>query len=564
MPYSPFTRFLAGVLVVLVALGLLWPDDRALEWSIYGAGAMAILLGIFTWSAVKNSPPLDDRAFQRCLPAGANRAFFRIVWIHLLVLAGAALAVLVYCGIWNFTWRAASWGVAMLTIPAWALMSAVGVASSAGSSQQHWKSVAWISIFATPLFSAGLLYWLNQGVGRYEWENVYFTPVRTMVLTAATLYPLVWWLVAARQRRGLGLVLGGATSALLPWLVVYGDFAKAPVEIGDRQFGVSPAGERLTLTRKPFAGSDRPWIPVEDLIEVQGLAEGDYTRMSMAVQFDKDDERQSREDRLLAKLREREYLRGYEIRDESDREGDGIRNVLATVSNQGGKIVWGADAVNQSIRKLLPEVETFGYWRSTLNRPASPPVIRNPAAPNARPGDTMEERPYYSRLSPEGFRTMPWSVWMMNPGRWKLLGSCLTSEGTSFRLEKGRMLKVLPLVQRPEGNDTLNIRCYFESLWQTKGPWFGGDVGPNWSGFDLVVVAIDETGKHAYLIDESNHGNTDQVMLGRYERMIFNMDPATSAADWQRIEMLRKSRLYIFTSKAAGFPKVMELPGLGG
>jgi len=562
MPYSPFTRFLACVLVALVALGLLWPDDRTFEWATYGTGAVAILVAVFTWSAVRNSPPLDDRAFQHCLPAGPGRAFFRVIWIHLLVLAGAALAVLVYCAVWNFSWRAASWGVVMLTVPAWALMSAMGVASSAGSSQQHWKSTAWFAILAMPLFSAGLLYWLNLGVEKYEPANVYFTPLRTMALTAATLYPLVWWLVAARKRRTLGLLLGGATSALLPWLVTYGDFVKVSAN-ANTELPPSAAAERLTLSRKPFAGSDKPWIPVEDLLDVQGLAEGELTSVTIGVRLGND--------------RDREYLTTYEVRDESHPESGGIRYVAAVASKQDGKIVWGAEAVNQRIRSLLPAVETFEYWEPSLNRPATPPVVRNPAAPRFRRVDSpdeadpaaalehelAEERPYYKRLTPEGFRAMPWSLWVQSPTTWKLLGSCLATEGTSFRLEAGGKLKVSPLVQSPEGKDSLSIRNYFELPWQTKGPWFGPEMTAGYSGVAIQLVAVDESGKHAYLIDRLNYdGNNGKVMLGMYDRAVFRVDGADNAAEWKRIEMLRKSRLYVFASASTGFNREVDLPGL--
>jgi hypothetical protein len=549
MPHSPFTRFLACVLVVLAALGLLWPDDRTFEWATYGTGAVAILLMIFTWSAVKSTPPLDDRAFHQCLPPGANNAFFRTIWIHLLVLSGVAIAMLVYCAVWNFSWRATSWGVVMLTVPAWALMSAVGVASSAGSSQQHWKSTAWFAILAMPLFSAGLLYWLNQGVQSHEPGVFYFTPLRTTVLTAATLYPLVWWLIAARKRRALGLLLGGATGALLPWLLTYGDFVKVPGNTNDDVFPPSAAAERLTLSRKPFAGSEQPWIPVEDLIDLQGLAEGEYTSVMMSVRTGND--------------HEREALQTFEIRDESHPEGNGLRYGWAVASKQDGKVVWGAGAVNQRIRSLLPAVETFEYWEPSLNRPASPPVVRNPAAPGLLLGDPTEERPYYRRISPEGFRSMPWSVWVQSPTTWKLLGTCLATEGTSFRLASGGVLKISPLVQSPEGKDSLSIRNYFEFPWQTKGPWFNPGVVRGHSGVGVQLVAVDESGRHAYLIDGlRSEGNTEKVMLGMYDRATFHVDVADSAAEWKRIEMLRKSRLYVFASQTTGFNRVVELPGL--
>jgi len=151
----------------------------------------------------------------------------------------------------------------------------------------------------------------------------------------------------------------------------------------------------------------------------------------------------------------------------------------------------------------------------------------------------------------------------MNPGSWKLLGSCLATEGTSFRLEGGRTVKVTPQVQSSEGKDAIMIRCYFESLWQAQGPWFG-DHAPsdNWSKYDLAFVAIDETGKHAYLIDDfeerKDHG---KIMLGEYERMFFAADNHDFSLGWQQVEVLRKSRLYVLVSEVRGYSRTVELPG---
>ena len=45
MPYSPFARFLAFVIVAIFALTLLWPDDRAQLWGVYALGALPLIVG---------------------------------------------------------------------------------------------------------------------------------------------------------------------------------------------------------------------------------------------------------------------------------------------------------------------------------------------------------------------------------------------------------------------------------------------------------------------------------------------------------------------------------------
>ncbi|RYD75941.1 MAG: hypothetical protein EOP84_17550 [Verrucomicrobiaceae bacterium] len=597
MPYSPFTRFLGCVLVALVLLGLLWPDDRALEWAWHGTGAMAVLLAIFTWSAVKNAPPLDDRAFQHCLPPGANRAFFRMVWIHVLVLAGVSFAVILYCALWNFGWRAMSWGVVMLAIPAWALMSAVGVASSAGTSQQHWKSAGWFAIFAPPVFSWVVLYWMYENAEKYVPEAVYFTPLRTVVLTAAVLYPLVWWLIAARKRRGLGLILGGATSALLPWLMVYGDFVKderqyVPQEVRARFAGTGS----VTVSRKPFAGSDRDYIGVEDLIDVQGLAEGEFTCVKMFARRGEKEENVSEiytievsHDDLFSPPRTSlpELLRGgsgdlmslnhmdltgtfvYPI----ETVGIGPSAVPTIVGKLGGKIVWGSEAVGLSMRRLLPSVETFVYRKAGYHSYPSLPgrrlVVENRDESGRRFDERPAERPY-DESNPKSDLAKPWFARMSRPTSWKLLGSCLARDGGTFRIDGKGTLQIVPLAQQPDGQEAIEVRRYFESLWQAQGPWFGDEKPTNnWSEYELALVAIDEAGKSArvfsdfYLLDEfgrEKKQDWEKVMLGEYDRTLIFNDDGLNGLNKEDIEILRKSHLYVLECRVSHFSRDVELP----
>lgn len=555
MPYSPFTRFFGCVLVALVFLGLLWPDDRAHEWAWHGTGAMAVLLAIFTWSAVKNAPPLDDRAFQHCLPPGPNRAFFRIVWIHGLVLAGVAFAVLVYCARLNFGWRAMSWGVVMLTVPAWALMSIMGVTCSALSSQQHWKSTAWIAIFASPIFSGGLLYVLNDGWPAHDHGQVYLTPLRTMTLTAAALYPMVWWLIAARKQRGLGLLLGGATSALLPWLGVYGDFVKAPEEREADWKGRATLSGPITLTRKPLGERSERWLPVADLVDVRGLAEGEHIGVLLGVRLPR---------QFTNGNWDREPMPTFEVRDEAHPDDDGLRYSEGYASNEGGEIVWGSATMNDRIRKLVPPVETFEYWKPSMNRAVSGPMIPNPMHADSQPRVDGEERKgfCYRWLTKDLFQSQPWLAWLVAPASWKLVGSCPAGTGTTIRAESGGCIKVLPITQIEGGDYRISLRYYFEHLWMKDGPWFGEEFPEDWAGIDVAVVAIDETGKRGYLFDRFDHDATQNVMLGHFEQSIFELGKADTPAKRQRIEMLKKCQLHVLVRRisAASREVVMEKP----
>lgn len=530
MPYSPFARFLAVVIVLLCGVGLLWPDDRAYQWIYYGMAAAPILLGLFTWSAVRSAPPFDDRAFHRGLPPGDGHAFFRVVWLHLLVLAGIALAVVVYCWIANFGWRAMSWGIVMFTLPAWAFCAAVGLAASAGSSNQHWRSVSWIAVFATPVFSGLLLYWARQGLVPEDKTESYFTPVRTVALAAAGLYPLSWWLVAVARRRGMGLIFGAATSALVPWLYVYGDFMKVP-EKEARVFGVNPV--TVTVARKPLPADIPRWMPASEVLEVKGLEEGKQAEVYLSIG--------------KPGAVDRTHLRMAELLPESTPEIGRAQLSPPVVSMVEGRLVWGNKLVYDAMRAQLPAHESFEPWSRKQAVGASPLVLLTPSRPHPLPpeGSREEAAPNYRMLGLERFVEGTWEAWVTSSMPWRLLGSCPVAEGGSIRLASGGRLKVLPLELMDGGGYELRIREYEEDLWQAQGPWFEKKA----RGYrQMRLLFADETGKHVYAADFLG-GEDGKVMLGEFRGHKFRTGVPDNPDLIRKIEMLKKARVYIFSSE---------------
>ncbi len=544
MPYSPFTRFLVVVLVGLIALGLLWPDDRTYLWIGYSAGVLAILAGIFTWSVVRSAAPFDDGAFHRCLPPGDGAVFVRVIWIHLLVLAGVSLVVIASCWIANFGWRAMSYGIAMFTLPAWALMSAVGIAASAATSRLHWKSIAWFAIFAAPIFSSVLLYLSLEGMEPLDKNRVYLSPVRTVVLSAAGIYPLIWWLVAVYRRRGLGLGLGAATGALLPWLYIYGDFFKVPNPTGD----LPTQTDGIMITRKARPEGAGRWIPLKDLFSVSGVPEGYETGVSL-VAWREGDGKEDRDYMLLAG-----------IRGDGKDAGDRSRQLsYAGFLNDGGSPVWGPDVTIMALRRQMPALETLDPWHPGPGLPG-PISLMDPSYPLA-PDELATGWKDFRPTVNEKFWSMPWSVFVGPPHRWKLLGSCLASGKETFRLESGGRIQVFPLSHKADGSYEIPVREYEESLWQADGPWFGDEAlryHPHLT--QLALVLVDETGKHGYLADWLSSNGSEKVMFGWCHKQALGLGHPGTPEEVRKIEAIKNWRVCLFVVEQTGPFREMILP----
>jgi len=226
MPYSPFTRLMAVLLVLGYALGLLYPDDRAYVWGWYAMSCLPVLLAVFVWTSVKDAPPFDDQAFHRSLPPGPGYAFWTVLRIFLVILAGIAVAVGVYCSIFHFGWRAISFGIAALTLPVFGYLAACAIAASVASSREHTKIWGWLAVLAVPVFSAAIADRLVDPSEQLPQQSglFYFSHFRTMTAAGVILYPLIWWLVAVRGRRALGMAFVVLTGFLMPWLYLQGDF----------------------------------------------------------------------------------------------------------------------------------------------------------------------------------------------------------------------------------------------------------------------------------------------------------------------------------------------------
>ncbi|WP_367874471.1 hypothetical protein [Luteolibacter sp. Populi] len=550
MPHSPLTRFLAILLVVAFAVVMFWPEESAYAAAGYSLGGLMLALGIFTWSAVRGAPPFDDHAFHRSLPPGDGAAFRSVLGIHLLMIGGFVLIVLVHCLRYGFGWRAMTYGAAAVTLPVLALISLVGIISSVASARQHWRLFAWTAVVFLPLLC---IYWVRWATGgldgeRWGWNEVYFPAVRTIVLTAAGLYPLIWWLVAVRRRKVLGLVFGAATGALLPWLFVYGYFVPVPPSQLDPRGGAANPNPGLQLVRKTIPEDSGQWLPLSELFEVKGLAEGEFASLEyLTVDLD-------------SKNRGHTLVPVWETRESTGDVPWSTRMVRpVTIRKLDGRIVWGEQGVWEHLRTRIPATGSFGYWSRGRSLDATL-AISKPGREVSYTGASGHGNFTYRDDRAGQLMMRPWKTAVARITRWASLGDCSLTEGGSFRMKDGGTLKVIPLSQNGL-KQVVTFKMYNESLSETDGPWFG----PAYRGFHdlddaLKVVMVDASGKHAFALDTLSPQPGARILLGGYYEWSFVVSPSGDLEETKRNEMMNGARLYLFLPKIDEDYRTITMP----
>ncbi len=524
MPHSPFTRILAFFIVAGFALALLWPDDRAHVWGWYAMFSLPIVIGLFTWSAVRDAPPFDDNAFHRTLPPGDGTAFRKVLIIHLAILGGIALSVLVYCWIHNFGWQTISYGIAVLTVPVWAWMAANGIAASLSTSREHGLTWGYIAIFGILVLSAAWLYWLRIGFAPDRAPTVYLTPLRTMTLTAIFLYPLIWWLVAAKRRSALGMALGAAIGALMPWLYTYGNFIKAPL---DWERSRAPRSH-VIITRKVADLRAEKWLPVEDLLAVSGLKQGEFVSMEF---FSIDGS----------------PVTLMEVSSAVEGEGlTAVRTAGTAGLSERGAVVWGEAGIRSYLRNQAPDHESFEYWHDHQVHPTRL-IILGPGKSAEIPRSLL---PPDVKWTEEQFSQRKWKVLDGVTYRFESLGSVDAATGGGFRLPGEGTVRLSPVLER-EGRYRISAEYTLPDLSRADGPWFSIHVSD--SGFvSPRIIAVDDAGKQAFALDSFRHSGSMEMFLGQSREWRFDLGEANTAEWAARIELLRGCRLHVFWPRITG------------
>lgn len=540
MPRSPITLLLGLAIVAAYFLFLLWPGGQPDVSGWQAMIALSFVIGIFSWSAVRDAAPFDDRSFHRTLPPGDGFAYRRVLTAHGWVLVGIALAVIVYCWVFNFGWQVTSYGIAFLTMPVCGLMGAAGIAASLASSRQNGRIWGYFAIFGTPVFSATWLYWQRDNFDR-EWrEEFYFSALRTMALAGSFLYLLVWWLVSVKRRRAWGFGLAAAIGALMPWIFIYGGFVSAPeAEVNPKL----PIDSQVTLSRKAAIPPEGKWIPVNDVISVDGLRMGQFVGLAW----------------FWVKSGEGTSHRGgaWEISDDpAEADASAAARFMVGGRVDGEKIEWGVKAIWNHLDKRIPSHETFEFWDRASDTQTHFAFLRSGETvirPSKRGAGNKGPREIRSKMTEKEFTSETWLQAVGEVFQMDQVGEIDAATGGTCRLPGGGIYKVGPL-QQEGGRYSISFDVYVGSLWQSDGPWFGADESNTRWGGEPWVIALDESHQHAFALSPLTSMNRQslRIMLGKFAPATFDAGEGKTREELARLEMLRHCKIYIFWSRATG------------
>ena len=521
MPHSPLTRILAVLIVVLLAFLFLWPGETQSFYGSYLLGALILIVGAFTWNVVRGASPFHEHGFHRTLPGGPREAFRRVLGIHGIVFGAILLILLAHAAINNVRWRDLVYTVVNVFLPLTALCGLVGIMASLGSSgERKWRIPAWLAVFAAWLLSASLMgTWLRQHPA-HSLPPHYLSGWRSALLSAAILFPFLWWLTAVCRRRLIGLLGTASVAALLPWIINYANFLQVP-----ESFAESPVSP-LSASRKPLEETARDWPEVTDMLEFSGLGEGDFGEIT-SLTFKRTDERS------WPRGRQTYYACWFgEVAKESrlkpENWGPDLDQARLKFGKSGGQIVWGESGIFQHLRTLLPAHESF----EPFEKPRFPVGASSPWPETKWVGCLMHE-------PPEVLASQPWNLRLEGPQRWDLIGNCKTASGGRIRLPQGGVLHVKPLI-RSYSIVTLDF-SYSGAALSPDYPWFGE---PGGSGVpqELMLVLIDESGKQAFALGSARLSSRTHTLLGRRDHHAWTR----SIDDSAREELLARGTLYLF------------------
>ncbi|MBB5350213.1 hypothetical protein HNR46_000437 [Haloferula luteola] len=273
MPFSPFTRLLAAAIVASYGFFLFWPNPRAHHWGAQALVLLPLLLLVLMVSAQRSWPVFEPRAFYRTRPVTDGFGMRRMLGLMAAVFGGVALWVMIYVFGHNFSGRAALEGILLLVLPAlaWAWLWAV-VACLATRRQ---RPLIWLilTLLAAPILSGAGLATMRGDLNLEMKGSFFITPASLLILAAVSILPAIWWLVASRRkwRTGLGLMMW--FGALIPWIMVHGQFFPKKVSNGMTTEKFVEHIESIEL--HPPAGE---WheVPCSELLTIKGLQKGEF------------------------------------------------------------------------------------------------------------------------------------------------------------------------------------------------------------------------------------------------------------------------------------------------
>lgn len=542
MLYSPFTRYLGTAIASVIAAWLLWPDDDLMMKLAVITPAVLLMLAIFAWSGARDGAPFDDEAFRRTLPPGDDIAWRKVTRGPLSILAVIGIALAGHCVYRNFSWQTGLYGLLVIGGSAWALMAAASLAGSYSTSRDTWKTLGPLLILAAPI--PGILS-VDRAWPLARWAGFgAFDMSATAIATAALIYPAIGWLVAARRYRALGAGLAVWMGMLIPWLNVHADFVESqrrgiyhawsnprplpPVA----EIEPLPESSSWKIQRKELPKDDPEWFFMEEVLGIDGLAQGETLMIS-----------------------------GPRLFREVDAAGiSPVANLEWTyvTRDQGGRIRWGEEAVRSLLRSRLPAHESFGFLDGSRMRETRT-AIRNPHF-----SEILQED-YDPRLGVrsggmklDGLREEPWHLAVKAGGSWLYGGNFELGKGGRYRLPEGGVVELLPF-RYPESEKVITVRRSHE--YPPSIMTFGlGKNPPAYNrGLRPRMLLLDEADKHVIALKQPIE-SSGRSLLGTRDQWDLTLDSPESRDREADIERYRKMRLYIFFPLEAGKAYEVELP----
>lgn len=530
MPLNPFTLVLAAVLVAGHAWFLFWPSPQSMTFGKYALTLEPLLLLLLVWSAGKSVSAFDDRAFHRTRPITDGAAHGKVMRLLLLMFGCIALVMAAYARYHHLGWQVGAYGAAVLVLPALGWTAACGLASSLSSSRQWQRIWPWLAVLATPAASASVLAVMRDGLEPESSWGFWLTPIHTTVLTAAILYPLIWWLVAARRRVMVGIALTLWLGALLPWIWIYGVFRPFEESLYDSPV---PTLGKIRITRLPYdnRGEEKP-IPVHDLLRVEGLERGWVGAITTVFVPD-----------------ERAYLRV--IPEDLDVDLSDWMNVLYREPDTG-ETEHGTDDHWWDVKQLAPESFPTSPWVGDEDENATACFI----APGASLQVTAPNGEARVLEAPVDYLEKTWRV-RCTARRLEKLGKVDLSRGGRLPFPTGGILEVGPLVSTDEGEEYLKLAIVYGDLDKRIFPGLGAGRIP--FEFELYAIIQDPESGERFRVKTTFGGSEDRDMF-LAKRVPLRIELTGTPADQQRQRhLLTNGRMTVFWPRFIGIAPEHEL-----
>lgn len=522
MPHHPLTRILAVLIVVLAAVLLFWPGEIKPVYQPFILGTMPVFVAAFTWNAVRGTSPFNEYGFHRTLPGGDRAAFRRVLGIHGMLFAGILLALLGYAALYNLRWPDLAYALAFIFLPPTAFCGLIGTLATLGSAGRRWRIPVWGGLVLAYVASWALLGKLHSHDPRPlpgPLEHYYLSGERCALLVAVLVLPLCWWLVA-RHRRKLSALLGTfAIAVLIPWIHEYWNFVLVPPAAYARPLTT------LNAVRKPLPADLQEWPMAPRMLDLGGLQEGEFGRLhSMEVPLTKASLRQGslrvfQRDRWPATFAELPTETWVQISKPGRRMGQ-MRG-SAWYGMSGGQLVWGQAGVWQHLRKSLPAHQSFEFFD------------------DASGGLSLELGCFVEGGEPSVLALQPWQLSLDGPLRWEAIGHCKATSGGQFRLPRGGVIRMGPLVVE-EKRVSLRLR-HRGAPFGDGFPWFG-EARELADPETLMLLMMDKSGTRAFALGRTYPEYRHYPLGEHYQQQLWT----TSAGDPERVNLLRGGTVYVF------------------